>query len=123
MNTQTGVAKPVFTINKVGASDTLSLTFSNDIVIKTNSVDRMVIYTDTVGFPFIDKTTSSTGYALSMYETNRWIELKPTVSNVGVGSVTVTINNMVNMPYVMSGGVRFYLKVWVDGNDHKLFTF
>lgn len=113
----------MFTTNKVGESDTLTLTFINDVVIKKNTIDRIVIYTDTVDFPFIDKTTTSTGYTLFMYETNRWIELKPTSADIAIGTVNVVINNMVNMPYVMQNGVKFYLKVWIDGNDHKLYTY
>jgi len=27
------------------------------------------------------------------------------------------------MPYVIPTGVKFYLKTWVDGNYHKLYTF
>ena len=113
-----------------GEPSTVSFTFTPTIApvkSSTTSFDRVVIKVDRTELDILNdqlvagKILTCAGYAIKIFQDKLIIELS-TTTGVPIGSpVTITCTNYLNQQYVIRGGVKHSIELWVDGMVSEVF--
>ena len=129
----TGLTTPAYSPNLVGQPGTISFGLTNDVGTLTAGLDDRYILESTTSEMVFELPPSSyrgTSYTLSvagctvtLYAKCKWIEVKPTPSNLP-SQTTLTLNALKNMPYLIgNNGINFNVKIWIGGDLRQIYTF
>lgn len=120
--------------NTTGAPSAVTFTFTMDptygaVKSSTTSFDRIVIKVDK---PILDilndqalagKVLVCPGYNIKIFDSKDMIELSTTTGIAAGSTVSISCTNFLNQQYVIRGGLKHYVELWIDGTVADSFEY
>jgi len=115
--TQTNLAAPVFNPNnRVGEPSDVNFIFDLLADLDADTYDTIMIYSDTFGAEVPVVPATSVQGDTRTYTISKWAELQPMLLQGAAAGFQAQFTNWKNQPYVIPGGVKWYIYVWKDHN-------
>ena len=121
--TQSNLAAPTFSPNTVGAPTTVTWNFNLQNTLTPNTYDRLIIFSNTTNISVQTTGVNCGSATVTTHTIGQWYEVAPTTSLASSSSFSLTFTNWTNVPYVISGGIKWYIYVWQGTNLKQIIIY